>query len=72
MLGEEDSDEEEKDKGKSKEDEGVSWGFTEDAWDDDDADDINASVGGDGKTPSFLKVTFLLFFSLKIFYRSLI
>ena len=58
MLGEEDSDEEEKDNGKSKEEEGVNWGFTEDAWDDDDADDINASVGGDGKTPSFLKVRF--------------
>ena len=56
MLGEGDSDEEEKAKENSKEDEGVSWGFTEDAWDDDDADDINASVGGDGKTPSFLKV----------------
>jgi len=59
MLGEEDSDEEEKGKGKSKEEEGVNWGFTEDAWDDDDADDINACVGGDGKTPSFLKVNLL-------------
>ena len=69
MLGEEDSDEEEKDNGKSKEEEGVNWGFTEDAWDDDDADDINASVGRDGKTPSFLKVRFpslILYNSLSV------
>ena len=59
MLGEEDSDEEEeKAKEKAKEEEGVNWGFTEDAWDDDDSEDVNAPIGGDGKTPSFLKVNY--------------
>ena len=50
MMGEEDSDEEEK-----KEDEnGVTWGFAEDAWEDDDKDDD--LLPDASKKANFLKV----------------
>ena len=54
MMGEEDSDEEEK-----KEDEnGVTWGFAEDAWEDDDKDDD--LLPDTSKKANFLKVKNLI------------
>merc|ERR1719153_195081 len=53
MMGESDSDSDDEDTKKKKE-EGVNWGFTEDAWDEDnDFDDIDSS-----KKPNFLKVLY--------------
>ena len=48
MMGEEDSDEEE------KEEKGVTWGFAEDAWEDDDKDDD--LLPDASKKANFLKV----------------
>ena len=56
MLGEDDSDEEEAVNGKTAE-EGINWGFAEDAWDDSkDTDDL--ALPDANAKPSFLKVFF--------------
>ena len=52
MLGESDS--EDSDNEQKKEEEGVNWGFTEDAWDDDN----NFDEPDSEKKPNFLKVSF--------------
>ena len=54
MLGESDSDD--SDNEQKKEEDGVNWGFTEDAWDDDN----NFDEPDSDKKPNFLKVFFLV------------
>ena len=58
MLGEDDSDEEEK---KDEKEDGINWGFAEDAWDDSKDDDDN--IPDPTKKPNFLKV--LCFLSVR-------